>query len=42
MKKKRCFGGEIPSLYAQYHDEEWGIPHYDDGYLFELLILEGA
>ena len=24
----------------QYHDHEWGRPHYDDGYFFELLILE--
>lgn len=27
-------------LYVQYHDEEWGAPHHDDGALFELLILE--
>ena len=26
--------------YIRYHDEEWGRPHYDDGYLFELLVLE--
>ena len=26
--------------YVQYHDEEWGIPSYDDGYLFEMLVLE--
>ena len=19
-------------LYAKYHDEEWGVPSYDDGY----------
>jgi DNA-3-methyladenine glycosylase I len=25
-----------------YHDEEWGVPVYDDRTLFELLILEGA
>ncbi|MFV0627129.1 MAG: DNA-3-methyladenine glycosylase I [Alphaproteobacteria bacterium] len=25
----------------KYHDEEWGIPSYDDAYLFEMLILEG-
>jgi DNA-3-methyladenine glycosylase I len=25
-----------------YHDCEWGRPVYDDGKLFELLILEGA
>lgn len=27
-------------LYVAYHDEEWGIPQYDDRKLFELLILE--
>lgn len=26
----------------KYHDEEWGIPVFDDGKLFEFLILEGA
>lgn len=25
----------------RYHDEEWGKPKYDDGILFEMLILEG-
>ena len=25
-----------------YHDEEWGVPVYDDRLLFEFLILEGA
>ena len=25
-----------------YHDEEWGVPVYDDRKLFEFLILEGA
>ena len=29
-------------FYAQYHDEEWGIPVHDDRHLFEMLILEGA
>lgn len=27
-------------LYVKYHDEEWGIPKYDDKILFEFLILE--
>ena len=26
--------------YVKYHDEEWGIPEYDDNKLFELLALE--
>jgi len=28
-------------LYVEYHDEEWGVPLYDDQKLFEFLILEG-
>lgn len=24
-----------------YHDTEWGVPSYDDGYIFEMFILEG-
>ena len=27
-------------IYIKYHDEEWGIPSYDDNYLFEMLLLE--
>jgi DNA-3-methyladenine glycosylase I len=27
---------------AEYHDEEWGVPSFDDCHLFELLSLEGA
>ena len=26
--------------YVDYHDNEWGVPQYDDKKLFELLILE--
>ena len=38
---KRCFWvDEKSELYVKYHDEEWGIPKYDDHELFELLILE--
>ena len=41
--KKRCFGGKAgKELYADYHDNEWGIPKHDDQELFEMLILEGA
>ena len=40
--KKRCSWVDLNSqLYVKYHDEEWGIPKYDDRDLFELLILEG-
>ena len=28
-------------VYRQYHDEEWGVPEYDDRALFENLILDG-
>ena len=39
----RCFGNQSGhELYADYHDNEWGIPKYDDQKLFEMLILEGA
>ncbi len=27
-------------IYERYHDEEWGNPVYDDGKLFEMIILE--
>ena len=26
--------------YIKYHDKEWGIPSFDEHYLFEMLILE--
>lgn len=29
-------------VYVKYHDEEWGVPVYDDRKLFEMLILEWA
>lgn len=39
----RCKWAEGVSLeYIEYHDEEWGIPVYDDRVQFEFLILEGA
>ena len=38
---KRCFwADENSEIYLKYHDEEWGVPKYDDRELFELLILE--
>ncbi len=40
MTKQRCsWCGDDP-LYVAYHDEEWGVPVYDDDTLFEFLILE--
>lgn len=29
-------------MYVKYHDEEWGVPVFDDQQLFEMLCLEGA
>ncbi len=29
-------------LLTTYHDNEWGVPTYDDRLLFEMLNLEGA
>lgn len=26
--------------YIRYHDEEWGVPNFEDRYLFEMLLLE--
>ena len=42
MEKVRCGWAEHASeLDKKYHDEEWGVPVYDDCVLFEFLILEG-
>lgn len=32
--------GEDP-LYRAYHDEEWGVPEFDDRALYEKLVLDG-
>ena len=41
--KARCFGGAAGKvLYADYHDNEWGVPKHDDQALFEMIVLEGA
>lgn len=40
MKKHRCNWCVGDDLYKTYHDEEWGVPVYDDDILFEFLILE--
>jgi len=32
--------GDDP-LYRAYHDEEWGVPEYDDRALYEKLVLDG-
>ncbi|MDP2542837.1 DNA-3-methyladenine glycosylase I [Tenacibaculum discolor] len=38
--KKRCFWVSDDPLYIEYHDNEWGVPVYDDDKLFEFLMLE--
>jgi DNA-3-methyladenine glycosylase I len=41
MEKKRCFWVDEKSpVYVKYHDEEWGVPVYDDKKLYEMLLLE--
>lgn len=42
MMNNRCFWVNNEPLYIQYHDEEWGVPVYDDRMLFEMICLEGA
>ncbi len=41
MPKRCTWCGDDP-LYVDYHDQEWGVPVWDDETLFEFLILEGA
>jgi len=42
MKYQRCkWAAGDPAMVA-YHDEEWGVPSFDDRHLFEMLVLEGA
>lgn len=38
--KQRCDWCEGDDLYEAYHDNEWGVPVYNDDTLFEFLILE--
>lgn len=38
--KIRCGWCHSSDLYMKYHDEEWGVPVYDDTILFEFLLLE--
>ena len=38
----RCSWCGDDELYVKYHDEEWGVPIYDDKLLFAKLILDGA
>ena len=39
--KMRCgWANPKNERYIRYHDEEWGVPVYDDRKLFEMLLLE--
>ena len=39
--KHRCpWPGQDP-FYVAYHDDEWGVPEYDDRALYEKLMLDG-
>ena len=38
----RCPWPTNDPLYVKYHDEEWGVPIYDDQLLLAKLILDGA
>jgi DNA-3-methyladenine glycosylase I len=37
----RCPWPKLDPFYVAYHDDEWGVPEYDDRALFEKLILDG-
>ncbi len=39
--KIRCTWCNVKNpKYVEYHDYEWCVPNFDDGYLYEMLILE--
>ena len=37
----RCWWCSDTPDYVRYHDDEWGVPTFDDHRLFEKLVLEG-
>ena len=37
----RCPWATKDPLYVAYHDNEWGVPEFDDRALFEKLMLDG-
>jgi DNA-3-methyladenine glycosylase I len=40
--RHRCpWPDEANQLYVDYHDDEWGVPEYDDRALYEKLVLDG-
>ena len=40
MERQRCGWCLGDPLHEAYHDQEWGVPVYDDATIFEFLILE--
>ena len=39
--QRRCKWCNLKNpLYVTYHDMEWGVPNFEDHYLYEMLILE--
>ncbi|MGI9530800.1 DNA-3-methyladenine glycosylase I [Lutimonas sp.] len=40
MNQTRCTWCGNDPLYMNYHDNEWGVPVFDDHLLFEFLVLE--
>jgi len=40
--KHRCpWPNPEDPVYVNYHDDEWGVPEYDDRALYEKLVLDG-
>jgi DNA-3-methyladenine glycosylase I len=38
---RRCSWATSDPIYVAYHDEEWGVPEWDDRALYEKLMLDG-
>jgi len=38
---QRCPWPKQDPLYVAYHDEEWGVPEFDDRALYQKLVLDG-
>ena len=38
---QRCPWPKQDPLYLAYHDQEWGVPEFDDRALYEKLVLDG-
>ena len=42
LERTRCDWAVHPEAMTRYHDEEWGVPRFDDAGQFEFLTLEAA